>query len=90
MACPVIEHKIKAHGSFGTSESKGYLLEVELKTLAGDEGIAPIFEYPLACELGLAVLAFEYDPPPPFDECGVEALLQYPPRGLTLLLVPLW
>lgn len=54
--------------------------------------MAPIFEYPfttalLLCELG--ALALEYDPPPPFDEWGVEALLQYPPRGLTLLLVPL-
>lgn len=35
------------------------LLEVELKTLAGEEGTAPIFEYPLACELGFAVFAFE-------------------------------
>lgn len=52
---------------------------MELKTLAGDEDNVPIF--------GPGAYPFPpppYEPPP--DECGVDALLQYPPRGLTLLL----
>lgn len=50
----------------------------ELKTLAGEE------DNPVMLGAVAYPLLLPYDPPP--DECGVEALLQYPPRGLTLLL----
>lgn len=53
---------------------KKYLLDVELNTLAGDDDSPILGPYPFPPP---------YDPPP--DECGVDALLQYP-RGLTLLL----
>lgn len=54
-------------------------LDVELNTLDDDDKVPMFGAYAL-----LLVLA-PYDPP---DECGVDALLQYPPRGLTLLLCP--
>lgn len=49
-----------------------------MKTLAGED-VSPLMLDAVAYPLLLP-----YEPPP--DECGVDALLQYPPRGLTLLL----
>lgn len=53
-------------------------LDVELNTLDEDDDKVLIFD-----AYALLLFPVPYEPP---DECGVDALLQYPPRGLTLLL----